>query len=85
MIITATITKDALQFNMLPETEPEREMLRVLAKHEGTAHISRGSNFTMTQGGFLRDFGQPADSIAVTIRAADDPGAIGRGCGEANV
>lgn len=66
-------TKDAMQFNLTPETEHEKEFLRMLNKYKGNVKISAGVDVSLTQGDYLRSFGERGETVAITINASEKP------------
>lgn len=58
MKITAYLTQDAIQFNLIPESEHERNFMALLKKYTGEVHVEIGANIGMCRGGYLRDFGR---------------------------
>lgn len=73
MKISMFITGDAMQFNLEPESEHEREMLAILGRYNGNATISPGVDVSMCRGGYLRNFGEGPKVTAITIAKPEVP------------
>lgn len=61
------INQDAMQFNLTPESEHEKEFLLLLKKYSGEVTIHNGIDLSLTQGNYLRSFGDRGEVVAVTI------------------
>ena len=61
------LTEDAMQFNLDPEDDHERELIRLLAKYQGPVSIYEGVSVAQCRGGYLRDFGRRDNVFAVKI------------------
>lgn len=70
MIITLFQTDDVLQFNLSPENDHERQMVKGLEGYSGPATIHPGVSIGECRGGYLRDFGSDKSICAVTIHKA---------------
>jgi hypothetical protein len=67
MIISVFITDQAMQFNLQPESDHEREMLTALGKFTGPVTIERGADIGMCRGNYVRNFGESSRCVAITI------------------
>ena len=61
------LTKDAIQFNLTPENEHEKELSAILKKYNGRVSVYDGIDVNMTKGDYLRGFGEKSDTLAITI------------------
>lgn len=68
MKINLFVTNDAIQFNLEPESEHEKEFFAILTKYTGEVTISRGVDIGLCQGGYIRSFGENSRVTTVTIR-----------------
>ena len=60
-------TENAIQFNLTPENEHEKEFVKILEKYKGEVYTKMGVDISMTQGNYLRVFGEREDTLAVTV------------------
>jgi hypothetical protein len=67
MKISIFATEDAMQFNLMPESQHEIEMFKLLEKFSGQVSIGRGSNIGMCMGGYIRSFGMDSNALTITI------------------
>lgn len=69
MKITMMLTGDAMQFNLKPETEHEKEFVKMIVANPGQATIHKGVDIGLCQGGYLRNFsyGESERQLAITI------------------
>lgn len=72
MKITAYLTADAIQFNLVPETEHERKFMAMLADYRGSVTVSKAAQIGPCQAGYIRDFGLGREDkgTAITIHRA---------------
>lgn len=82
MNVTLYITSDAMQVNLLPETEHEKTMLAALSEYRGPATIGQGRDISPCAGGWLRDFGDKALATTITIQRFPEKSAVGLSGGE---
>lgn len=69
---TMMLSDNALQINLTPENDHEREAMKILQSHDGKVTINKGVSVNMCQGGYLRNFGEPAEAcVAITITKKD--------------
>lgn len=68
MKFTMFVASDAMQFNLEPETETEKELLKLLNKYKGEVTIHNGVSIAESQGGFIRNYGETERVLAITIR-----------------
>jgi hypothetical protein len=62
------VVKDAIQFNLSPETDIEKEYLNLLNKYTGQVVISKGVDLALCRGKYIRSFGESKDhEVAITI------------------
>ena len=61
------INQDAMQFNLMPESDHEKEFLCLLKKYSGEVTIHNGIDVSLTQGNYLRNFGERDEAVAITI------------------
>lgn len=71
------LREDTLQINLEPENDHEREAVKILRSHGGSAEIRTGVSIAEYQGGYMRNFGERSDTVAITIRK-DKGGEDGR-------
>ena len=71
MKFTALITAEALQINLVPEAEHEKEFVKTLEKYHGEVSIHTGVSVEECRGGYLRVFGESKDVLAITIRKGE--------------
>lgn len=69
---TMMATEKAVQFNLEPESDHERKLLDALAEHNGTATLHKGVQVSECMGGYLRNFGEKAGCLAITVKGACD-------------
>lgn len=62
------LNEDALQFNLTCENEHECQLIHILKKYTGNVSIYEGADIALTQGNYLRNFGEKSKTVAVTIR-----------------
>lgn len=67
MKITMMMTEDAIQFNLEPESEHEKDFMKGLSKYKGVVSISNGVSVGMSHGGYLRNYGEEERVTAITI------------------
>jgi hypothetical protein len=67
MKISIFVNQDAMQFNLTPETDHEKEFLRMLNKYTGEVTIHSGVDISLNQANYLRSFGERSDAVAITI------------------
>jgi len=73
MKISIFATEDALQFNLKAETPHEKQFLAILTEASGrTATIMSDADIGMTQGGYIRSFGETRETCT-TITLRSDP------------
>lgn len=61
------VIQDAMQFNLTPENDHEKEFLRLLNKYKGKVTIHNGVDLSLNQANFIRSFGQNDEQVAITI------------------
>lgn len=61
------VNQDAMQFNLMPESEHEKEFLRLLNKYKGEVTIYNGADIVLNQANYLRSFGDRNEAVAITI------------------
>lgn len=66
MKITAYLTENAIQFNLVPETDHERKFMAMLADYRGEVTVTEAAQIGRCQGGYIRDFGGERGA-AITI------------------
>jgi len=64
------VIDNAIQFNLTPENEHEKEFANLLNKYKGEVSITNGADIAMSSAGYIRNFsyGTSERIIAVTIR-----------------
>lgn len=67
MKFTMFVTSGAMQFNLEPENQHEKEFLALLDKYKGDVSIKRGVDLAMSQANFIRSYGEKSDIVAITI------------------
>lgn len=75
MRITLFVTPEALQFNLDPQGEHERELLDVIAKYDGQVHIAAGAHIGTCKGHYVRQFSadRTPGILAITIEREPPP------------
>ena len=68
MNVSLYITSDAMQVNLVPETEHEKVLLAALTKYRGPCEIQGGRDISMCRGGWIRDFGPSEQATVITVR-----------------
>lgn len=71
---TLLISDGIVQVNLEPESAHEREVAKILRAHKGTVEIHHGREITMCQGGYLREYDQDKEFIAITIKKSNGEG-----------
>ena len=56
-----------MQFNLEPQDDHERELVASLAKYQGTVTLHKGVSVGDCRGGYLRNFGERDNVLAVRI------------------
>lgn len=64
------ITENKLQLNLTPETDHEKEAMKALEGYTGPAAIHKGVSIGPCHGGYVRNFGEEANTTAITIDKA---------------
>jgi len=67
MKFTMFVTEEAIQFNLEPESEHEKEFLKMLGRYNGDVSIKQGADIGMSQAGYIRNFGSESKHVAITI------------------
>lgn len=65
---SAFITEGAIQFNLEPENDHEKELLSSLAKYTGEVSVHKGVSIRECRGGYLRNYGGDERHTAITIK-----------------
>lgn len=65
------LRENVLQVNLEPENDHEREAMKILRTHGGVATIHAGVSIERCQGGYMRNFGEANDAVAITIHKED--------------
>jgi hypothetical protein len=70
MKITMFLTDNAMQFNLDPESDHEKEFVSLLRKYTGAVSIQAGADIGMSKAGYVRNFGEGVSSriVAIVIR-----------------
>ena len=62
------LTSDAIQFNLTPENDHERDFMGMLSGYTGEVSVSQGANVAMSRGGYLRSYDGGGNTTAITIQ-----------------
>lgn len=69
MKISLIINQEALQVNLQPENDGDRQLFQVLMAYNGSpAQITTGVELSMCRGGYLRAFGRGEGIACITIK-----------------
>ena len=66
MKISLFVTDTAMQFNLTPETEHEKNFMKLLEKYNGEVKINSGIEVIETRGDYLRNAANPK-AITFTV------------------
>ena len=61
------VTEGAMQFNLVPTSDHEKEMMNILNKFQGNVTIQKGSDIGMCHGNYVRNFGGNNNALTITI------------------
>lgn len=62
------VTEEALQVNLTPESDHEKKHLNMLLDYEGPVTLHHGVDIAECQGGYIRNFGDRGNVLAINIR-----------------
>lgn len=72
MRFTMFVTEETVQFNLHPENDHEKKFLGVLLDYQGPVTLHYGVDISECMGGYLRNFGDRDQVLAVTIKRQPD-------------
>lgn len=67
MKISMFLTSNAMQFNLTPETQHEKDFMALLEKYDGEVSITKGVEVIETRGNYLRNESSP-QTVVITVR-----------------
>ena len=67
MNITLFVTQETMQINFQPQNDSEKELCRMISKYKGAVNFSGAIDIKMTQGNYLRNFGELPETFAITF------------------
>ena len=79
MRITMMMDADAVQFNLHPESEHEKQFMAGLTKYNGGVSVHPGVNIRECQGGYWREFGSEREDVTAIVIRRELPAPPGGG------
>ena len=73
MKVTMFVTETSTQFNLKPETDHEKEYMKLLSQYKGVVSIFNGVDVGTCMGGYLRSYGTDKDITAIIISKPPEP------------